>query len=134
MREVERQLAVDETAVRQAERRNGVLRQLVGATDQGLQAELVLPPRVVHGMKARSPLGDPVDLPALPATPFSQSDLLVNADGQPNMAICPQSAYPGGDGTDLHRGSQDPVNCSSNSSPATSSSSMRVLVAMVGVG
>jgi superfamily II DNA or RNA helicase len=85
MREVERELAVDETAVGQAERLNGVLRQLVGATDGPLPAELVLPPRVLYGIKARSPLGDPVDLPALPATPFSQSDLLVNAEGQPNI-------------------------------------------------
>jgi len=85
MREVERELAVDETAAGQAERLNGVLRQLVGATNGPLPAELVLPPRVLYGIKARSPLGDPVDLPALPATPFSQSDLLVNAEGQPNI-------------------------------------------------
>ncbi|HWF51614.1 MAG TPA: DEAD/DEAH box helicase family protein, partial [Solirubrobacteraceae bacterium] len=85
MREVERELAVDETAVVQAERLNGVLRQLVGAREGRPPGELALPPRVLYGIKARSPLGDPVDLPALPATPFSQSDLLVNAEGQPNI-------------------------------------------------
>ena len=48
-------------------------------------SQIALPPRVLLGIKGRSPLGDPLPLPALPATPFSQSDLLVNAEGQPNI-------------------------------------------------
>jgi superfamily II DNA or RNA helicase/HKD family nuclease len=40
---------------------------------------------VLQGIKGRSPLGDVVPLPPPPATPFSQSDLLVNAEGQPNV-------------------------------------------------
>ena len=47
--------------------------------------EVALPARVLQGIKGRSPLGDVVPLPPLPATPFSQSDLLVNAEGQPNV-------------------------------------------------
>src|ERR1035437_9787786 len=85
MREVERELAVDETAEAQAERLNGVLRQLAGDGEAALPAEVALPPRVLYGIKHRSPLGDPVDLPTLPAIPFSQRDLLVNAEGQPNI-------------------------------------------------
>ena len=53
--------------------------------DDWAQTEVVVPARVLSGIKARSPLGQPVDLPPLPATPFSQSDLLVNAEGQPNI-------------------------------------------------
>jgi hypothetical protein len=85
MREVERELAVDETAEVQTERLNGLLQQLVGEGEDALPAQVALPPRVLYGIKARSPLGDPIDLPTLPATPFSQSDLLVNAEGQPNI-------------------------------------------------
>ncbi|MBI2692568.1 MAG: DUF3427 domain-containing protein [Solirubrobacterales bacterium] len=44
-----------------------------------------VPPAKLVGIKRKSPLGDFEPLPALPATPFSQSDLLVNASGQPNF-------------------------------------------------
>ncbi|MTD46415.1 DUF3427 domain-containing protein [Conexibacter sp. W3-3-2] len=47
--------------------------------------EVALPARVLQGIRDRSPMGTPVDLPAPPATPYSQSDLLVNAEGQPNV-------------------------------------------------
>jgi HKD family nuclease len=85
MRAVERELAGDESAGAQAERLNGVLRQLVGEGDGLHAAEVALPPRVLYGIKGLSPLGDPLPLPLLPATPFGQSDLLVNAKGQPNI-------------------------------------------------
>jgi superfamily II DNA or RNA helicase/HKD family nuclease len=53
------------------------------AGDEG--DEISLPPRVLYGIKGRSATGDVLDLPPSPATPFSQSDLLVNAEGQPNI-------------------------------------------------
>ncbi|MGO9900113.1 MAG: DUF3427 domain-containing protein [Solirubrobacteraceae bacterium] len=85
MREIARQLADDESAVSQARRLNELLRPFVEDADDWEAADVVLPPRVLSGIKRRSPLGDPMPLPALPATPFSQSDLLVNAEGQPNI-------------------------------------------------
>jgi superfamily II DNA or RNA helicase/HKD family nuclease len=85
MREVGRELTDDEFAEAQAERLNGVLRQLVREDDDWEAAEVALPPRILSGIKRRSPLGDPLPLPPSPATPFSQSDLLVNAEGQPNI-------------------------------------------------
>ena len=85
MREIARQLVDDESAESQAGRLNALLRPLVVDADDWEAAEVVLPPRVLSGIKRRSALGDPMPLPALPATPFSQSDLLVNAEGQPNI-------------------------------------------------
>jgi hypothetical protein len=78
-------LADDEDADNQTRRLNAVLREIASGEDDWAQAEVVVPPRVLSGIKRRSPLGDPLPLPALPATPFSQSDLLVNAEGQPNI-------------------------------------------------
>jgi HKD family nuclease len=101
MQEVERELAVDETAEVQAERLNGVLRQLAGEGEKALPAEVALPPRVLYGIKDRSPLGDPVELPTLPAIPFSQSDLLVNAEGQPNIGSELRAELGTADGVDL---------------------------------
>jgi len=85
MGEIARQLADDESSASQAARMNALLRQFVADAEDWEGAEVVLPPRVLAGIKRRSPLGDPIPLPALPATPFSQSDLLVNAEGQPNI-------------------------------------------------
>ncbi len=85
MREVGRELGGDESAEAQVERLNGVLRQLVRDDDEWDAVEVMLPPRILSGIKRRSPLGDPLPLPPSPATPFSQSDLLVNAEGQPNI-------------------------------------------------
>ena len=86
MAEIARQLAAaDETADEQVIRLNRLLRWIVPSGDDWAQTELVVPAKVLSGVKARSPLGQPVDLPPLPATPFSQSDLLVNAEGQPNI-------------------------------------------------
>ncbi len=83
MGELRRELDGDDSADVQAERINEVLREFdpEGAAD----AEVALPARVLQGIKDRSPLGDVVPLPPPPATPFSQSDLLVNAEGQPNV-------------------------------------------------
>ncbi len=85
MAEIARQLAGDETADVQASRLNTLLRSFVSDQDDWAQTEVVVPARVLSGIRPRSPLGEPVDLPPLPATPFSQSDLLVNAEGQPNI-------------------------------------------------
>ncbi len=83
MEELRRELGVDhESADEQARRVNELLAGAVGgATD----SEVAQPARLLQGIKGRSPLGDVVPLPPLPATPFSQSDLLVNAEGQPNV-------------------------------------------------
>jgi PLD-like domain/Type III restriction enzyme, res subunit len=63
MQEIERELARDESAGSQAERLNGMLRELVGEGQEQLGPEVALPPRVLYGIKGRSRLGDPVDLP-----------------------------------------------------------------------
>ena len=81
--ELRRELGADQTADDQAERTNAALRLLAGGSVT--DAELDVPARVLQGIKARSPLGDVVALPPPPATPYSQSDLLVNAAGQPNV-------------------------------------------------
>jgi HKD family nuclease len=83
MGELKRRLDGDEPADAQARRVNEILRQFGG--DETTDAEVALPARLLQGIKARSPLGDVVPLPPPPATPFSQSDLLVNAEGQPNV-------------------------------------------------
>jgi superfamily II DNA or RNA helicase/HKD family nuclease len=73
----------EESADAQAERVNALLRGFDQSDE--LDSEVALPARVLQGIKGRSPLGDVVPLPPAPATPFSQSDLLVNAEGQPNV-------------------------------------------------
>ena len=83
MAEVKRELAGDEAADEQAGRVNRVLRDLAGAG--AADGEIDRPPRVLEGIKGRSALGEVVPLPARPATPYSQSDLLINAEGQPNI-------------------------------------------------
>ena len=82
MKEIGRDLASVESAEDQAQQLNGLLADL---GDDATDALLELPPRVLTGIMARSPLGDPVPLPPLPATPLGQSDLLINAEGQPNI-------------------------------------------------
>ena len=86
MREIERELASDESAVVQAERLNRVLVRRGASSESPSEGpQVALPPRVLSGIRARSPVGDLLPLPPSPATPFSQSDLLVNAEGQPNI-------------------------------------------------
>ncbi len=81
MAELRRELgAEDESADVQARRVNELLGSLAGDSIGG---EVALPARLLQGIKGRSPFGDIVALPPLPATPFSQSDLLVNAEGSP---------------------------------------------------
>ncbi len=67
----------------QAELINRAVEELL-STDND-EAAVALPPRILDGIRAISPLGQPVDLPPAPAVPFSQSDLLVNGEGQPNI-------------------------------------------------
>ena len=74
----------EESADRQAQETNELLRQAL-ALDAADAAEVVLPARILQGIRGRTPLGDPSPPPALPATPLGQSDLLVNAEGQPNI-------------------------------------------------
>jgi superfamily II DNA or RNA helicase/HKD family nuclease len=81
MSELRRGLDSDDPSDAQARQVNDVLRSFGGVAD----AEVALPARILQRIKARSPLGDVVPLPPPPATPFSQSDLLVNAEGQPNV-------------------------------------------------
>ena len=83
MGEIRHQLADYESAELQAEQTNILLGDVASGDSE--DGKVALPPRVLHGIKRRTPLGDPAPLPADPATPFSQSDLLVNAEGQPNM-------------------------------------------------
>jgi len=83
MEEIRRGLDADESADAQAARVNGLLERLTGSI--GTDGELLLPARLLQGIQARTPLGEPIALPPSPATPFSQSDLLVNAEGQPNV-------------------------------------------------
>jgi superfamily II DNA or RNA helicase/HKD family nuclease len=83
MSELRRGLDSDDPADGQARRVNDILRRFGGGAPPDV--EVALPARVLRGIKARSPLGDIVPLPPPPATPFSQSDLLVNAEGQPNV-------------------------------------------------
>lgn len=83
MGELRRTLDAEDVADTQAARVNDVLRNFAGS--DAADAEIARPPRVLQGIRARSPLGDVLPAPPLPATPFSQSDLLVNAEGQPNI-------------------------------------------------
>jgi superfamily II DNA or RNA helicase/HKD family nuclease len=85
MRLIARELAVDESADDQARRVNEVLRSVLSDAGDLDDAEIIVPPRVLSGIRGRSKLGDPLPLTPVPATPFSQSDLLVNAEGQPNI-------------------------------------------------
>ena len=70
----------DDDPPRKAERINDLLREIAGP-----EALIEEPPRILRGVLDLSPLGVPVPLPPSPATPLSQSDLLVNAEGQPNI-------------------------------------------------
>src|SRR3954453_8437279 len=83
MSEIRVSLDSEESANTQAERVNAIVRSF-DASDQR-DAEISLPARVLLGIKDRTSLGDVLPLPPPPATPFSQSDLLVNAEGQPNV-------------------------------------------------
>jgi superfamily II DNA or RNA helicase/HKD family nuclease len=98
MDEIRRELGDREaSADAQASRVNAVLQGLT--TDAN--ASVALPARVLQGIQERSPLGDPLPLPPLPATPLGQSDLLVNAEGQPNIGSELRAELATADGVDL---------------------------------
>ena len=99
MAELRRELDDHESSDKKAERVNELLGQLGTATTE--QAGLVLPTRLLTGIRARSPLGDVLPMPPAPATPFSQSDLLVNAEGQPNVGSELRAELPTADSVDL---------------------------------
>lgn len=61
------------------------INELIAQLDAETYDPILLPPRILEGIKGLSPLGQPIALPPAPATPYSQSDLLVNAEGQPNI-------------------------------------------------
>lgn len=82
MNEIRRDLEDTGSSDDQAGQINALLAGLPNA-DPGSAVQI--PARVLLGIKGRSPLGDPLNLPVSPATPFSQSDLLINAEGQPNI-------------------------------------------------
>jgi superfamily II DNA or RNA helicase/HKD family nuclease len=84
MAEVRRALAPEESADRQTELVNELLREALDA-EGAEKADVVLPARILQGIKSRSPVGDVLPLPQQSATPLGQSDLLVNAEGQPNI-------------------------------------------------
>ncbi len=83
MESLRRALDPDVPADDQAARVNALLDRIGGDGSAG--DAVVMPARLLQGIRSRSALGDVVPLPPSPATPFSQSDLLVNAEGQPNV-------------------------------------------------
>jgi hypothetical protein len=100
MDELRRELRVEGAAADvQARTVNEILRRF--APGAGGAAEVAVPARVLQGIKGRSPLGDVIPLPPLPATPFSQSDLLVNAVGQPNIGSELRAELASADSVDL---------------------------------
>ena len=99
MGELRQALADEESSEVQATRVNALLRDVAGDPAPG--SHLVVPPRVLLGIKDRSPLGDPLPLPLSPATPLSQSDLLINAEGQPNIGSELRAELASADSVDL---------------------------------
>ena len=53
--------------------------------DEATYQSVALPAKVLEGIKPINATGQVIDLPPKPATPLGQSDLLVNAEGQPNI-------------------------------------------------
>lgn len=90
--------AVDTTADAQAQTVNELLAKIDEPPSEHLVA---LPARVLRGIRPRSALGEPAPLPPSPATPFSQSDLLVNAEGQPNVGSELKAELASADSVDL---------------------------------
>ena len=61
----------------------------------------MLPARILQGIGERTALGSVAPLPPLPAIPLSQSDLLVNAEGQPNVGTELRREIASADSVDL---------------------------------
>src|SRR3954452_17953807 len=99
MEQLRRELRGDDSADDQAARLNDALQQF--SPDDGRDADVALPARVLLGIKRRSPMGDVVPLPPPPATPLSQSDLLVNGEGQPNVGSELRAELASADSVDL---------------------------------
>ncbi|NLT06075.1 MAG: DUF3427 domain-containing protein [Solirubrobacterales bacterium] len=100
MGELRRALAASESTDLQAEQVNALLDRAL-PQDDAEQASVELPARILQGVKGRSPLGDVMALPEPPATPLAQSDLLVNAEGQPNIGSELRREIATADGVDL---------------------------------
>lgn len=83
MEVLRRRLSADDPADRQSRLVNELVTALAREPDP--EEEVAIPARVLRGIRGRSPLNEVLPLPPLPATPFSQSDLLVNAEGQPSV-------------------------------------------------
>ncbi len=98
MHELRRALDASDLADAQAAAVNDLLERIAGAEDG---AAVALPPRVLAGIRGRSPLGDVVALAPAPATPLGQSDLLVNAEGQPNVGSELRAELASADSVDL---------------------------------
>ncbi len=100
MDEVRRALTEYESADLQAEQVNSLLsKALVPADLQAVEVEL--PARILQGIGKRTPLGSVAPVPALPSTRLSQSDLLVNAEGQPNVGTELRRELASADSVDL---------------------------------
>ncbi|HTU80202.1 MAG TPA: hypothetical protein VMF09_15730 [Solirubrobacteraceae bacterium] len=99
MAQIRSELAGLDTADDQAARINRLLETIGG--EEAQDAQLELPARVLTGIRGRSPLGDPLPLPPLPATPLSESDLLINAEGQPNIGSELRAELASADSVDL---------------------------------
>lgn len=92
--------AVDASTDAQAQTVNELLASIAGDEASGEQL-VAVPARVLQGVRARSVLGEPMELPPSPATPYSQSDLLVNAEGQPNVGSELKAELASADSVDL---------------------------------
>lgn len=90
----------DETADAQAQRTNALLRLALAGAEPDPAAEVLLPARVLQGIRGRSPLGA-LQSPVLPETPLGQSDLLVNAEGQPSIGSELRKELASADSVDL---------------------------------
>ena len=97
MGEMRRELDANTPADAQAGRVNDALRSLGGSEVDAV----AMPARVLRGIKTKSVVGDVLDLPPSPATPFSQSDLLVNAEGQPSVGSELRAELASADSVDL---------------------------------
>ena len=100
MAEVRRALEGEDDADIQAERVNALLSDALPA-EESAEAQIMLPPQILQGIRERTPLGSIAALPETPSTPFSQSDLLVNAEGQPNVGTELRRELASADAVDL---------------------------------
>lgn len=100
MDEVRTALREFDSADGQAAAVNDLLARLLSPQD-AREAEVLRPARILQGIRKRSRFGDPLDLPTPPATPFAQSDLLVNARGQPNIGSELRNELASADSVDL---------------------------------